>query len=102
MREVWRVRSGEIPCCQLGQTGTVPSRHARDDIALRAAALGLFDAAWSGKAVRLIGFGVANFQSSPDDGQSTLFADPKDESRRKRERLSAVLDDLRSRGVLGA
>ena len=75
----------------------------RDDIAFRAAALSLFDRAWpeDGKrqSVRLIGFGVANFQSTPDDSAPSLFADPADEAREKRERLSLALDALRDRGI---
>ena len=66
-------------------------------------ALSLFDRAWpaDGKrqSVRLIGFGVANFQSTPDDSAPSLFADPADEAREKRERLSLALDALRDRGI---
>ena len=79
---------------------------ARDDIAFRAAALALFDAAFpparprGGRAVRLIGFGVANLQRHPDDGQPSLFAAPDDDARKKRERLSETLDTLKARGLL--
>lgn len=78
---------------------------ARDDISLRKAALKLFDREWpernaSGPTVRLIGFGVANFQSSPSGDAPSLFADPMDDEREKRERLSDALDALRDRGIL--
>lgn len=78
----------------------------RDDISLRKAALELFDREWPArsaklKTVRLIGFGVTNFQSSPIGDTPSLFADPQDEEREKRERLSAALDALHERGLLG-
>ena len=75
---------------------------SRDDISFRKAALELFDKAWPdgrAKSVRLVGFGVANLQDSPDDGAPSLFADPADEAREKRERLSEALDALRDRGI---
>ena len=85
---------------------------ARDDMAFRAAALALFDREWppspdkrrgtpcGRRQVRLVGFGVTNFQSEPDACGPMLFADPSDEARTKRERLSETLDSLRSRGLL--
>ena len=77
---------------------------ARDDIAFRKAALALFDREWPvgrrPKSIRLIGFGVANIQSSPGDDAPTLFADPATEARQKRERLSAALDALREKGLM--
>lgn len=79
-------------------------RPACDDLAFRAAALALFDKAWpeDGRArtVRLIGFGVANFQTTPDEDAPSLFAAPEDDAREKRERLSKALDLLRDRGLL--
>ena len=77
----------------------------RDDISLRKAALELFDREWPAhsakpKTVRLIGFGVTNFQASPIGDTPSLFADPMDEEREKRERLSDALDALRDRGIL--
>lgn len=77
---------------------------ARDDIAFREKALELFDVAIPQgeilkKPMRLIGFGVTNIRETPDDGEPTLFASVEDESREKREKLSAVLDALRERGV---
>ena len=72
---------------------------ARDDISFREKALALFDREKIG-AVRLIGFGVTNIQDSPDAGELSLFADPKDTQREKRERLSAALDKLRERGLI--
>ena len=75
-----------------------------DDIAFRKAALALFDAEWTPerrmKPVRLIGFGVTNIQTTPDDGEPLLFADASTAEREKRERLSAVLDRLRSKKQL--
>lgn len=72
-----------------------------DDIAFRKAALALFDAEWPPtrrmKPVRLIGFGVTNIQTTPGDGEPLLFADSTDQEREKHERLSAVLDKLRSK-----
>lgn len=76
---------------------------ARDDQAFRAAALRLFDNEWpdsSSRTIRLIGFGVTNFQDVPDAGGPMLFADPEDAAREKRERLSRALDSLRDRGLL--
>lgn len=72
---------------------------ARDDLAFREAALKLFDTEPTG-SVRLIGFGVTNFQSSPDDGQPDLFASPDGDRRIRNERLSEALDALRNRGLL--
>jgi len=84
-------------------------RPARDDIAFRKKALALFDEAWPtdeptrsrSKAVRLVGFGVSNIVHSPDeDAAPSLFADPDDAARERRERLSDALDELRDRGLL--
>ena len=77
---------------------------ARDDRAFRDAALALFDAAWPvgtrpRAATRLVGFGVTNFRSSPDDGQPSLFAAPEDAARERQERLSSALDKLRAQGL---
>ncbi len=75
---------------------------ARDDFAFRAAALELFDAVWPkgcARAVRLVGFGVTNIQPTPDAGAPSLFADPADDARKKRERLSDALDALRDRSA---
>jgi len=84
-------------------TRQLPFPHpARDDIALRKAALELFGKAWpDGRrmSVRLVGFGVANLQDSPGDDAPSLFADPEDEERERRERLSEALDALRDRGI---
>ena len=74
-------------------------RPARDDIAFRQAALELFERE-DFETVRLIGFGVTNFSSSPEDGEPSLFADPEDAAREKRERLSETLDRLRDQGLL--
>ena len=77
---------------------------ARDDIAFREAALALFDREWPEgkrpKKIRLIGFGVTNIQDSPGDDAPSLFSNPAEETRRKRERLSATLDSLREKGLL--
>ena len=79
---------------------------ARDDIAFRAAALALFDAALpparprGSRAIRLVGFGVANLQDHPGDDAPRLFDLPDDAARRRRERLSEALDTLRAKGLL--
>ena len=73
---------------------------ARDDISFREKALELFDRETIG-SVRLIGFGVTNIQDTPDTDGPSLFPSPEDERRRKRERLSAALDNLRDRGLMG-
>ena len=72
---------------------------ARDDISFREKALELFDRETVG-SIRLIGFGIANIQGTPDTGELSLFADPKDAQREKRERLSAALDKLRDKGLI--
>ena len=74
---------------------------ARDDISFRKKALELFDKETLG-SVRLIGFGVTNIQPTPDADGPSLFPSPEDERRRKHERLSAALDALRDRGLLGS
>ena len=74
---------------------------ARDDITFREKALELFDRETIG-SVRLIGFGVTNIQPTPDANGPSLFPSPEDERRRKRERLSAALDNLRDRGLLNS
>ena len=86
-------------------TRQAPFAHpVRDDIAFREAALKLFDREWPvsrrPKTIRLIGFGVTNIQDSPGDDAPSLFANPEDETRQKRERLSATLDSLRERGLI--
>ena len=87
-------------------TRQAPFPHpARDDIALREAALALFDEAWpasgpsSRRSARLVGFGVTNFTDAPDDG-GWLFEDSESMRRKKRERLSEALDSLRERGII--
>ena len=78
---------------------------ARDDITFREKALALFDGAVRRTEklttpIRLIGFGVANIQQTPDAEEPSLFADPATERRRKRERLSEAIDALRDRGLM--
>ena len=84
--------------------------HASRDIkALRTAAAALFDAAWprgaavaSGAglkgAIRLVGFGVADFTASPDCAPPSLFGNPENEKRERNEHLSAAIDALRDKG----
>ena len=71
----------------------------RDDFSFRAKALELFDRERIG-SVRLVGFGVDNIQDHPDSGEPMLFPPPDDDLRRRHERLSDTLDDLRDRGLL--
>lgn len=80
----------------------------RDDISLREKALELFDQVWpenvrfmSGRnAIRLIGFGLTNIcESRHADSQMELFASPDDEKKKKRERLSDVINGLCERGL---
>lgn len=75
----------------------------RDDISFREKALALFDALWPANepfrsgtgAVRLIGFGVTNIRSRPDGScQPDFFESGDSEKRKKRERLSEILDKL--------
>ena len=77
-------------------------RPSCDDMALRAAALALFDRVWPEdgrrRTVRLIGFGVAQFQATPDDGGPMLFESPDEADRNRRERLSKALDALKDGG----
>jgi len=88
---------------------TTFDRPARDDIAFREKALALFDEAWpdseavrlSQKAARLVGFGVSNLVDDPTgDETPSLFEDPEDSARERRERLSEALDALHDRGLL--
>lgn len=72
----------------------------RDDISIRRKALELFEREKFG-AIRLIGFGLTDIRNSPGERGAELFADPDDERRRRRERLSETLDDLHRRGLLG-
>ena len=71
---------------------------ARDDISFRKKALELFDREKTG-SVRLVGFGVTDITVDPPAAEPSLFADPEDERREKRERLSEALDALRDRGI---
>ncbi len=80
---------------------------ARDDQSFRQAALELFDAFWPVAAgnrfrkIRLIGFGVTNFQAHDEDaGMFDLFEDKRRERRQKNERLSATLDALHEKGLM--
>lgn len=72
---------------------------ACDDITFRKAALELFDREPIG-TIRLIGFGVTNLRDTPGDGTLSLFVDPENERREKRERLSAALDAIRNKHQL--
>lgn len=77
---------------------------ARDDMTFREKALELFDEAISpaktlSSPIRLIGFGVTNIQGTPDVGTPSLFEDPAADKRKKRERLSKAMDELRERGM---
>ena len=80
---------------------------SRDDKAFRLAAMELFDSLWPESAgdtvsVRLIGFGVANFQSFAGDGELELSPVAGVEDRARQERLSCALDKLRKKGLISA
>jgi len=76
---------------------------ARDDISFRHMALGLFDREWpegASNTVRLVGFGVSDFRDTPEEPEPELFDTPLSDlagKMRKRERLSAALDEINSR-----
>ena len=76
---------------------------ARDDISFRHMALGLFDREWpegASNTVRLVGFGASDFRDSPEEPELELFDTPLSDlagKMRKRERLSAALDEINSR-----
>ena len=74
---------------------------SRDDIAFRAAALRLFDGAMpEARGTRLVGFGVTGIVDSPAvSDQLSLFDDPGDAAREKRERLAEAVDALREQGM---
>ena len=74
-------------------------------MSFREVALSLFDREWpEGRArrkpVRLVGFGVANFQDDSEGDEPSLFDTPDDERRRRHERLSETLDALRDKGLM--
>lgn len=71
---------------------------SRDNFAFRKAALKLFESERIG-CLRLIGFGVTNIQQSPDNDQPQLFESCDDEMRKRHERLSSVIDNLRDHGM---
>lgn len=91
-----KLRDGDFNTITRQATFDLP---ARDDITFREKALALFDREPI-TSVRLVGFGVTNFQDTPDDLGPTLFPTPEDGRRQKRERLSAALDALRDRGLM--
>ena len=76
---------------------------ARDDISFRHMALELFDREWpegASNTVRLVGFGVSDFRDAPEEPEAELFATPLAdlaEKMRRRERLSAALDEISRR-----
>lgn len=72
----------------------------RDDISLREAALELFSRETTARGIRLVGFGVGSLRNDDDDGTPTLFDYPDDTKRKRRERLSEALDDLRAKGLI--
>ncbi len=82
---------------------TLP-RPSCDDHAFREAAAALLDQAYpvgtrARLSTRLVGFAVANFRETPDDGQDLLFPSQDDQRRLREESLSHALDDLRRRGI---
>ncbi len=72
---------------------------ARDDMTFRHLVLELFDRewpAWGCRTVRLIGFGVSDFVPIEDSDPPSLFPSSQELERRRRERLAAALDAVRS------
>jgi len=72
---------------------------ACDDITFREKALELFNHETI-TSIRLVGFGVTNFQNTPDTDGPSLFPTPEEGRRKKRECLSAALDALHEKGLL--
>jgi nucleotidyltransferase/DNA polymerase involved in DNA repair len=70
----------------------------RDDISMLRKAVELFEREKT-ESVRLIGFGLSDIVETPEDHSFELFADPADELRQRREKLSDALDKLRERGL---
>ena len=70
----------------------------RDDLSIRRKALELFERERF-ESIRLIGFGLADLTTNPDGNAPELFADEESERRKRNERLSEALDDLRRRGL---
>ncbi len=68
---------------------------AADDFTFRDLALALFESAYDGNPIRLIGFGVTQFVTHRSD-QLDLF-DDRTSLRDKRERICQALDGLRDR-----
>ena len=77
------------------------ARPARDDISFRHLMLTLFDREWppgTRRVVRLAGFGVTNFTTTPPTDQADLFdPSPLAEKMKKRERLADALDAIHRR-----
>ena len=81
---------------------------SRDDFTIRAKALELFEMMWpntesqriAGRAIRLIGIGLANIQNTPhlSSYQDDLFGSDEGKKREKRERLSEAMDALYYKG----
>ena len=82
---------------------------SRDDFTIRAKALELFEMMWpntesqrtAGRAIRLIGIGLANIQNTPplSSCQDDLFGSDEGKKREKRERLSDAIDALHKKGL---
>ena len=77
-----------------------------DDISFRHLMLELFDREWprsASRSIRLAGWGVTNFTSSPESFAESFFEAPgalSPEIRRKRELLSSAIDALPSAGSI--
>lgn len=73
---------------------------ACDDMTFRHLALELFDREWpegTRQVVRLIGFGVTDIVATREEEAPSLFPSPLAVQMAKREKLAAVLDQLRRR-----
>lgn len=112
-RERWamtakiKLRNARFETLSRQMSFKIPSR---DDIMFRKNAIALFNGLWPAnestrngeRAVRLIGFTLANIRESANEGdQLHLFETDDERQRKKRENLSEALDRLHNIGLIG-